>query len=268
VALVLPCRGGNQEYSQIAAVIEGEEAPTHRAIQERIGIIRKGVLSHGVAQFFRNGAVAVPRTKNPKARARAAEQQELGPQEPGEQKDSAHIFSGGATGLQGRLPDVSVKEETLAASIKHENPDGNVTISAVDDQGNTTPSPHRDSNTRVSGTGQPTTTHRRGFTSQRGNPFTSPPPTIASNQPKNRSTRKRRRSDTDTGSESASMTETSDTEVSLVAPDFDMRLRPEHRRVNTYGSDGDSREPDSDDSDGAWVPHAEDVGHRAKRVRR
>jgi hypothetical protein len=64
------------------------------------------------------------------------------------------------------------------------------------------------------------------------------------------------------------MTETSDTEVSLVAPDFDMKLRPEHRRVNTYGSDGESREPDSDDSDGAWVPHAEEVGRRTKRVRR
>jgi hypothetical protein len=198
-------------YSQITAVIEGEESPTHRAIQERIGIVRKGVLSHGVAQFFRNGAVADPRTKKPKARKTS----------------------------QGRLPGVSVKEETLATSIKHENPDGNVTISAADDQGNTTPSPHRDSN-----------------------------PTIASNQPKNRSTRKRRRSDADTGSESASMAETSDTEVSLVAPNFDMKLRPEHRRVNTYASDGENGELDSDDSDGAWVPHAEDVGHRSKRVRR
>ena len=190
-------------YSQIAAVIEGEESPTHRAIQERIGIVRKGVLSHGVGQFFRNGAVAVPRTRKPKARK------------------------------------ASVKEETLAASIKHEDPNGNVAISAADDQGNTTPSPHRDSN-----------------------------PTIASNQPKNRSTRKRRRSDADTGSESASMAETSDTEVSLVAPDFDMRLRPEHRRVNTYASDGESGKLDSDDSDGAWVPHAKDVGRQAKRVRR
>jgi hypothetical protein len=206
VALVLPCSGSNQEYSQITAVIEGEEAPTHRAIQERFGIVRKGVQSHGVAQFFRNGAVAVPRTKKPKAR---------------------------------KTPDVSIKEETLAASMKHENPNGNATISAAGDQGNNTPSPHRDSN-----------------------------PTIASNQPKNRSTRKRRRSDADTGSESASIAETSDTEVSLVAPDFDMKLRPEHRRVNTYASDGESGELDSDDSDGAWVPHAEDVGHRAKRVRR
>jgi hypothetical protein len=226
-----------------------------------MGIIRKGVQSYGVAHFFRNGAVAVPRTQKPKARARAAEQQELGPQEPGEQKNSAHIFPRGATGLQGRLPDVSVKEETHA--------DGAAPVSAVDDQGNTTPSPYRDANTRVSGTGQPMTTHQKGLPGQHGNPFTCPPQTIASNQPKNtRSTRKRRRSDADTGSESASMTETSDTEVSLVAPDFDMKLRPEHRRVNTYGSDGEGRQPDSDDSDGAWVPHVAEVGRRTKRVRR
>ena len=225
-----------------------------------MGIVRKGVLSYGVAHFFRNGAVAAPGNKKPKARARAAEQQELGLQEPSEQKNSAYIFSGGATGLQGRLPDVSIKEET--------HPDDTVPVSAADDQGNTTPSPYLDANTRVSGTGQPMTAHRKALPGQHGNPFTSPPQTIASNQPKNRSTRKRRRSNADTGSESTSMTETSDTEVSLVAPDFDMKLRPEHRRVNTYGSDGESREPDSDDSDGAWVPHAEEVGRRTKRVRR
>ena len=212
-----------------------------------MGIIRKGVLSYGVAHFFRNGAVAAPRTRKPRGRARAAEQQELGPQEPSEQENSAHILSRRATGLQGRLPDVSVKEET--------HPDGTVPVSAADDRENTTPSPYRDANTRVSGTELPMTTHRKDLP-------------VASNQPKNRSTRKRRRSDADTGSDSASMTETSDTEVSLVAPDFDMKLRPEHRHVKTYGSDGESRQPDSDDSDGAWVPHAEEVGRRTKRVRR
>jgi hypothetical protein len=217
-----------------------------------MGIIRKGVLSYGVAHFFRNGAVAAPRTRKPRGRARAAEQQELGLQELGEQKNPAHTFSRGATGLQGRLPDVNIKEET--------DPDNTVPVSAADDQGNTTPRPYPDANTGVSG--------RKGLPGQHGNPFTSPPQTITSNQPTNRSTRKRRRSDADTGSESASMTETSDTEVSLVAPDFDMKLRPEHRRVNTYGSDGESREADSDDSDGAWVPHAEEVGRRTKRVRR
>lgn len=225
-----------------------------------MGIVRKGVLSYGVAHFFRNGAVAAPGTKKPKARARAAEREELGLQDPSEQKNSAYIFSRGATGLQGRLPDVNIKEET--------QPDDAVPVSAADDLGNTTPSPYLDANTRVSGTEQPMTTHRKALPGQHGNSFTSPPQTIASNQPKNRSTRKRRRSDADTGSESTSMTETSDTEVSLVSPDFDMKLRPEHRRVNTYGSDGDSREPDSDDSDGAWVPHAEEVGRRTKRVRR
>jgi hypothetical protein len=198
-----------------------------------MGIIRKGVLSYGVAHFFRSGAVGVPRTRKPRARARAAKQQELGPQEPSEQENSAHI--------------ISVKEET--------HPDGTVPVSAADGRENTTPSPYRDANTRASGTEQPMTTYRKGLP-------------VATNQPKNRPTRKRRRSDADTGSDSASMTETSDTEVSLVAPNFDMKLRPENRHVNTYGSDGESRQPDSDDSDGAWVPHAEEVGRRIKRVRR
>jgi len=63
-------------------------------------------------------------------------------------------------------------------------------------------------------------------------------------------------------------TETSKSEISTTAPDFNMKLRPDHRNVNVYESEGETYEAASDGSDGAWEPGREDGTGRRKRVRR
>jgi hypothetical protein len=84
-------------------------------------------------------------------------------------------------------------------------------------------------------------------------------------------TRKRRRSDADTGSDSASMTtETTQSEISITPPNFDMKLRPDHRNINLHESDGEAYGAGSDGSDGsdaAWAPGVEEGRGRRKRVR-
>jgi hypothetical protein len=63
-------------------------------------------------------------------------------------------------------------------------------------------------------------------------------------------------------------TEGTPSEISITAPDFEMELRPDHRNISLYESDGENFDHGSDGSDSAWVPGFEDGGGRRKRVRR
>jgi hypothetical protein len=64
-------------------------------------------------------------------------------------------------------------------------------------------------------------------------------------------------------------TETTQSEVSITAPEFDMKLRPDHRSLNLHESDGERFDAGtSDGSDGTWVPGVEEGKGRRKRVRR
>jgi hypothetical protein len=80
-------------------------------------------------------------------------------------------------------------------------------------------------------------------------------------------TRKRRRGDV---SDSASMTttETTQSEISITAPEFDMKLRPDHRSFNLHESERERFDASSDGSDGTWVPSVEEGRGRRKRIRR
>lgn len=252
----------------IPANIPGEEAPTKRAIQERIGGIKKGVRDHGVAAFFSNN-IPIPR----KSRRSIAG--------PGEQRTPLtgqnELNSATASGLQyaAEHGGPAIKDEVPSTStIKQEARDE--TINAANEARAVT---HPDLGTSISQAHglheQVRSIHKNGAVSLTGDGkytkqyLVTPPKTPGrGGRPSavaKSNGRKRHRSDTDLDSDSVSMTtETTPSAASLTAPKFDMNLRPDHRNLNLYESDDAS----DDTSDDAWVPGVEEGRGRGKRVRR
>ena len=214
----------------MTASIPGEEAPTKRAITERIKLIRKSVREYGVAAYFGNRSSIPNKTRKIMNRAN---------QQPAElaKVDALDYKSSTTTnGMQStaKYGSATVKEESSNAAIKPEDVDD--TIAA-------------DGEAHTQYLATPPKTPGRGSRAV----------------PNKSNSRKRRRPGTDTDNDSASMTtETSRSEISITAPDFDMKLRPDHRKVSLFESDA---EAGSDGSDTAWVPGSDEGRGRRKRVR-
>ena len=214
----------------VTANIPGEKAPTKRAVADRIGMIRKGVKEYGVAAYFGDGPSTPKKTRKIMNRANRP-LTELAKVDDLDYKSSTNTNGLQSTAKHGAT---TVREESSNAAIKPEDVDDTV---AVDGQ---QPSQYL---------ATPPKTPGRGFRAV----------------PKRSNDRKRHRPGTDTDNDSASMTtETSRSEISIAAPDFDMKLRPDHRKVSLFESDG---EAGSDGSDTAWVPGSDDGRGRRKRLR-